>query len=95
MESPRWPPPPSTDLVALVPEHLAEAHRDVTCSLLETFVEALMGAEVDAICGAGYRRPSRERTNRPNGFSTVDAVVGQYRSPLHRASRSCLGRYWT
>jgi len=42
------------DLVALVREHLAEAHPDVLRSVIETFVEALMGAEVDAICGAAY-----------------------------------------
>jgi putative transposase len=58
----------SMDLVALVREHLAEAHPDVLRSLLETFVEALMGAEVDAICGADYRHPSPERTNRRNGY---------------------------
>jgi len=29
-----------------------------------TFVEALMGAEVDAICGAAYHHASPERTNR-------------------------------
>jgi len=45
------------DLVALVREHLAEAHPDVLRSLIETFVEALMGAEVDAICGAAYHQP--------------------------------------
>jgi len=47
----------SMDLVALVREHLAEAHPDVLRSLIETFVEALMGAEVDAICGAAYHQP--------------------------------------
>jgi putative transposase len=56
------------DLVALMPEHLAEAHPDVLCSLPATFVEVLMGAEVDALCNAGYRRPSPERTNQPNGY---------------------------
>jgi len=45
------------DLVALVREHLAEAHPDVLRSLIETFIEALMGAEVDAICGAAYHQP--------------------------------------
>jgi len=54
-------------LVALVPEHLAKAHSDLVRSLIETFVEALMGAAVDALCGADYRRGSPERTNRPNG----------------------------
>jgi len=56
----------SMDLVALLREHVAEAHPDVLRSLIETFVEALMGAEVDAICGAAYHRP--ERTNRRNGY---------------------------
>jgi hypothetical protein len=56
------------DLVALLREHLGQAHPDVTCSLLETFVEALMGAEVDALCGAAYHRPNKERTNRRNGY---------------------------
>jgi len=42
-----------------VREHLAEAHPDVVSSLSETFVEALMGAEVDAICGAAYHHASR------------------------------------
>jgi putative transposase len=51
-----------------VREHLAKAHPDLVRSLLETFVEALMGAEVDALCNAGYRRPRPERTNRRNGY---------------------------
>jgi len=58
----------SMDLVALLREHLAEAHPDLLRSLLETFVEALMGAEVDAICGAAYHHASPERTNRRNGY---------------------------
>jgi putative transposase len=40
------------DLVALVREQLAEAHPDLLRSLLSSFVEALMGADVDALCGA-------------------------------------------
>jgi hypothetical protein len=34
----------SMDLVAIVREHLEEAHLDVVGSLIATFVEALMGA---------------------------------------------------
>jgi len=76
------------DLVALVREHLAEAHPDLLRSLIETFVEALMGAEVDALCGADYRRGSPERTNRPNGYrqrpwdtrvGTIDLGIGKLR----------------
>jgi len=69
-------------------EHLAEAHPDLLRSLLETFVEALMGAEVDAICGADYRHPSPERTNRRNGYrqrpwdtrvGTIELGIGKLR----------------
>jgi len=72
------------DLVALVREHLEEAHPDVTCSLLETFVEALMGAEVDAICGADYRRVSPERTNRRNGYRSRPS---RYQARHHPSSK--------
>jgi putative transposase len=76
------------DLVALLREHLEEAHPDVLRSLIETFVEALMGAEVDAICGAAYHHTSPERTNRRNGYrqrpwdtrvGTIDLGIGKLR----------------
>jgi len=78
----------SMDLVALVREHLAEAHPDLLRSLLSTFVEALMGAEVDAICGAAYHHASPERTNRRNGYrqrpwdtrvGTIELGIGKLR----------------
>ena len=34
---------------------------------LATFVQALMGAEADAVCGALYGQRSPERVNRRNG----------------------------
>jgi len=42
------------------PGSAALAHRDLR--------QALMGAEVDAICGAAYHHASPERTNRRNGY---------------------------
>ena len=36
--------------------------------LLGTFIRALMGAEADALCGAGYGERSTERTNQRNGY---------------------------
>gem|GEM_PF-3441387 len=51
-------------------EHVAEAHPDVLRSLIETFPEALMGAEVDALCGAAYHQPrahqSAQRVAQPS-----------------------------
>jgi hypothetical protein len=57
------------DLVALVREHLAEAHPNLLRSLLKTFVEALMdecrGRSALGRCGATPKPP--ERTSRRNG----------------------------
>jgi len=36
--------------------------------MVTTFAEALMGAEADAVCGAGYGERSQERTNTRNGY---------------------------
>jgi putative transposase len=40
--------------------------------MLASFVEALMGADADAICGAPYRVRSEERTNIRNGYRRRD-----------------------
>ena len=36
--------------------------------MLKTFAEALMSAEADAVCGAGYGERSEERANTRNGY---------------------------
>jgi len=72
------------DLVALVREYLAAAHLDVVRSLIETFVEALMGAEVDAICGAAYHQP-RAHTS---AHTALAAVLRETRLGTTRAQRS-------
>jgi putative transposase len=36
--------------------------------MISTFVQALMGAEADAICGAGYAVRSEQRRNTRNGY---------------------------
>ena len=36
--------------------------------MLTTFVQALMGAEADAVCGAGYGERSEELMNTRNGY---------------------------
>ena len=55
--------PNSIDLPAFMAEHLQRAEPDLLRSMLSTFVQALMSAEADAICGAGYgeRRLHRVR----------------------------------
>ena len=56
------------DLPTVLAERLTTAHPDVLRDLLATFIHALMGAEADALCGAGYGERSAERSNSRNGY---------------------------
>ena len=60
--------PSSIDPAQFLHEHLSAASPDLLRSLLTTFINTLMSAEVDAICGAPYGQPSAERTNVRNGY---------------------------
>jgi transposase-like protein len=40
--------------------------------MVKEFAEALMGADADAVCGAGYGERSPERVNRRNGYRERD-----------------------
>ncbi len=40
--------------------------------MVKQFAEALMTAEADAVCGAGYRERSEERVNSRNGYRLRD-----------------------
>jgi transposase-like protein len=59
---------PSIDLSGFLDEHLAQASPDLLRQMLKTFAEALMSADADARCGAGYGQRSPERTNSRNGY---------------------------
>ena len=63
---------PSIDPARLVEEQLAQASPDLLRELLTTFVNTLMSAEADAVCGAGYGQVSPERVNRRNGYRPRD-----------------------
>ena len=64
--------PHSLDLDALVREHLEQASPDLLRELLKSFVEALMSAEAQVLCGADYGEVSAERTNHRNGYRPRD-----------------------
>lgn len=59
---------PSIDLSGWLSEQLTQASPDLLRQMISTFVEALMGAEADAVCGAGYGVRSDERRNTRNGY---------------------------
>lgn len=56
------------DLPAALAERLTTTDPDVLRELLAAFIHTLMGAEADAVCGAGYGLRSSERTNQRNGY---------------------------
>ena len=63
---------PSIDPARLLEEQLAQASPDLLRELLTTFINTLMSAEADAVCGAAYGQASPDRTNRRNGYRDRD-----------------------
>jgi putative transposase len=59
---------PSIDLSGWMSEQLSQASPDLLRSMLQAFVEALMSADADAVCGAGYGQRSPDRSNTRNGY---------------------------
>ena len=64
---------PSVDPAGWLAEQVESASPDVLRSLLQAFVEALMSADVDLACGAGYGerspRPGISRLSLPRSAS--------------------------
>jgi putative transposase len=63
---------PSIDLSGWLSEQLEQASPDLLRQMVTTFVQALMGAEADAVCGAEYGVRSDERMNTRNGYRRRD-----------------------
>jgi putative transposase len=81
--------PQSLDLAGLLGAHLESASPDVLQALVKTFADALMSAEADALCGAGYGERTAERTNSRNGYrhrewdtraGTIELAIPKLRS---------------
>src|SRR3954468_10472151 len=79
---------PSIDPARLLEEQLAQASPDPLRELLGTFINTLLSAEADAVCGAEYGVASPERTNRRNGYrhrdfdtraGTIDVAIPKLR----------------
>jgi len=63
---------PTLDPVVWLRKQLEQADTDLLREMVRTFIQALMSAEADAICGAPYGERSQERTNRRNGYRERD-----------------------
>jgi transposase-like protein len=69
---------PSIDPARFLNEQLEQASPDLLRGLLTTFVNALLSAQADAVCGAGYGERTPERVNSRNGYRhrDLDTRVG-------------------
>jgi transposase-like protein len=81
--------PSSIDPARFLHDQLASASPDLLRSMLATFINALMSAEADAVCGAPYGMPDPGRVNVRNGYrhrdfdtraGTLDVAIPKLRS---------------
>jgi putative transposase len=59
---------PSIDMSGWLHEQLDQASPDLLRGMVRTFAQALMSADADAVCGAGYGERSDDRVNSRNGY---------------------------
>ncbi len=60
------------DVSGWLRKQLEQTSPDLLRAMVQEMAEALMGAEVDALCGARYGERSPERVNRRNGYRERD-----------------------
>jgi transposase-like protein len=78
----------SVDLARVPGDNPVAASPDLLRAMVQTFAEALMGAEADGLCGAPYGQPSADRVNYRNGYrqrrwdtraGTIDLAIPKLR----------------
>lgn len=81
--------PQGIDPAQFLHEHLTQAPPDLMRQMLITFINALLSAEADAVCGAAYNARSDERVTSRNGYrhrdldnrtGTIDVAIPKLRS---------------
>jgi transposase-like protein len=65
----------SIDPDVFLDEQLAQASPDLMRELLSTFVNALLSAQADSVCGAEYGTRSSDRVNSRNGYRHRDLAT--------------------
>jgi putative transposase len=60
------------DVSVWLRKQLEQASPDLLRAMVKDFAEALMSAQADTLCGAGYGERSPERVNRRNGYRERD-----------------------
>ena len=63
---------PSIDPAEFLHEHLAQASPDLLRELMQGFINTLLSADADSVCGAAYGTRDPDRSNRRNGYRHRD-----------------------
>ena len=63
---------PEVNPAGFLREQVESASPDLLRAMVKTFAEALMSADADAACGAGYGQRSDDRVNSRNGYRQRD-----------------------
>ncbi|GJF06453.1 hypothetical protein PSD17_54000 [Pseudonocardia sp. D17] len=81
--------PSSIDPTHFLHEQLSQASPDLLRQMLTTFINTLMSADADAVCGAAWGERSEQRTNTRNGYrhrdfdtrtGTIDVAIPKLRN---------------
>jgi transposase-like protein len=84
------------ELSSWLRKQVEEASPDLVRAMVQEMAEALMGAEADALCGAGYGERTPERLNGRNGYrerewdtrvGTIELAVPKLRAGSTRPAR--------
>ena len=79
---------PSIDPARFLHDELAQASPDLLRELMGSFINTLLSAQADSVCGADYGTRDPDRTNRRNGYrhrdldtriGTIDVAVPKLR----------------
>jgi transposase-like protein len=62
----------SIDPAEFLHEHLAQASPDLLRELMQGFINTLLSADADSVCGAAYGSRGAGRINRRNGYRRRD-----------------------
>jgi len=78
---------PSIDPAEFLHEHLSQASPDLLRELMQGFINTLLSADADSVCGAAYGARDEARTNRRNGYRRRDLDTRS--EPWRLRSPSC------
>ena len=67
--------PKSMNPAEFLREQLEYASPDLLRDMLETFINTLLSAQADSVCGAEYAVRSPDRSNRRNGYRHRDLLM--------------------